>query len=191
MLVGVEDWLYFIKSGLKEKIIQDAKDMLILNEADLQCSISRHLRYFHTKEYADTSWHVHNEFRQRRKGSKETTYPDIQIFRKSQLMISMELKHYFGRPFSREKLIEDLEKLSTRGAQSPAVKSVLLFTCDLPLNEQRQAIENLTESAEDLFAPMQSFPEIVCINSYQEEGLDYKWQNKYRTSIEEWSQYGE
>ena len=48
----------------------------------------------------------------------------------------------------------------------------------------------LTESAADLFAPMQSFPEIVCINSYQEEGLDYKWQNKYRTSIEEWSQYG-
>ena len=190
MLVGIDDWITFIHNGLRENIVEDSRDMLILNEADLQCSVSRHLRHFHSKEYYDPEWHVHNEFRQKKKGTKQTTFPDVQIFRKDKLRIAMELKHYFGRSLSEDKLIEDIEKLSKRAEDSSNQKSVLLFTCDLAINERKKIAKNLSQKATHLFEGIDHHPELVCINSYEEEELDFEWGEKYRTHIEEWGKYG-
>jgi hypothetical protein len=191
MLVGVGDWIDFISSDLKKKIVQDSQKFLILNEADLQCSISRHLREFHSVKYPDPSWHVHNEFRQTKRGSKGITYPDIQIFKNDDAKISMELKHYFGKTPNEEKLVEDVDKLSIRGSESNIEFSVLLFTCKISKVEHDTLIERLEESSRDLSEKNGHNPTILSINASEEEDLDFEWFEKYDRSIAKWGHYGE
>ena len=190
MIVGIRDWVDFISSDLKKKIVEDSQKLLILNEADLQCSISRHLREYHSAKYPDPSWHVHNEFRQTKMGARGITYPDIQIFKFDEVKISMELKHYFGKSPNVEKLVEDLAKLSRRGGDSNVEHSFLLFTCRTERDAHEALLDRLRESSRVLSEKNGHEPAIVSINALEEESLDYEWFEKYDRSIERMGSYG-
>jgi len=190
MLVSLEDWRKFIFDVLKTKVVDDSANLLILNEADLQFSITRHLREFHSVKYPDHSWHVHNEFRQKKSGQIATTYPDIQIFRYDEVIVSIELKHSYHKHPNEEKLIQDLHKLSSRAGGRAIKTSILIFTCNLSNSEYNVLMGKLEFEAEKLFQIHSHKPEIICINASMESLLDFDWIEKYNSSIQRWSRYG-
>jgi hypothetical protein len=75
----------FIKKELRKKIVRDLKRKLILNEAELQSCVSKHLLRYLAK---DKKWSVTNQ----RFVRDSRTHPDLGLYRRKRIRVAIELK---------------------------------------------------------------------------------------------------
>ena len=75
----------FVKKELRTKIVRDLKRKRILNEAELQSCVSRHLLRYLAK---DKKWSVTSE----RFVRDTRTHPDLGLYRGKRIRVAIEVK---------------------------------------------------------------------------------------------------